>query len=154
MQDRGEQIVDMHGTLGNIETQVIGQAKHPASFDPATGEPHGKRFRMLVPAVIDALRPMARARSCLPRSPVFDPACSAASDPKSTLRTPDLALDRSSECRSPDCRAGPRNHGAARQKGFRAAPVAGPTDNRRQTTGSPVRLHTCPERVAVCCRRT
>ena len=52
MQGGGVEVVNMHGILDDIVTEVVGFTEHVTAFDAGTGHPDTKATRMMVPTVI------------------------------------------------------------------------------------------------------
>ena len=59
MQDRSVQVVDVNFVLNGVPAKLIGGAMHHAAFHTATGHPHRKAERMVLPAI----RTFGRGRS-------------------------------------------------------------------------------------------
>ena len=53
-EDGGLDVVDVHGVLFNVEAEFIGLAILDTRFDPAAGEPHGERLRVVIAAKASA----------------------------------------------------------------------------------------------------
>src|SRR4051812_36155250 len=56
MENRGLPLVDVDRIVDGVEAEVIARAEGEPRLDAATGEPHGERLRMMVAAIIAALR--------------------------------------------------------------------------------------------------
>ena len=53
-EDRGLDVVDVHGVFLDVEAEFIGLAVLDAGFDAAAGEPHGECLRVVVAAEASA----------------------------------------------------------------------------------------------------
>ena len=52
LQDRGVEIPDVHRVLDDVVAKLVGGSVQRATFGSASGHPHGKTPRMVIPAIV------------------------------------------------------------------------------------------------------
>ena len=66
VEQRGVEVVDVHGVLRDVEAEVVGRAVDVPAFQAAAGEPHREAAVVVVAAVVAALHHRGAAELAAP----------------------------------------------------------------------------------------